>query len=267
VLLMVHNPRRVTAGAVGFLYWFRRDDLRMQGAVFDGGFSPRIRVWWTSHSGAPYEWGVIEGGRNPGKTLRFSLFRLSEDGSYWDLGQYEERDPVLSGASEAVWADPNRDGIPEIVSWTTAATDSLFIPCSDCPRLLTENTFVERREGFTLFESRLVPGPYATLVLFVRLLLDHNRTAAARLLADPARVTEAVALGWGVKRAPGTWTVEYGESGEPWPRWLELRFDGPQGVKRYIVHFALRPDGHWVIRDFIEPKAAPTKARAGTPKP
>jgi hypothetical protein len=107
-----------------------------------------------------------------------------------------------------------------------------------------------------------MPSGYATFVLFVRLLLDKNRAAAARLLRDPAKVTDAVALGWSIRRKPGTWKVEYGEEGEPWPRWIEVRFDGPQGVKRYIVHFGER-EGHWIIENWIEPK--PVKRGATSP--
>src|SRR5439155_21254036 len=53
-LLMVRNPYRWTARAVGFLYWKRGDDLRMQGAEFHGGLHPSIRVWWTGDRNAPY---------------------------------------------------------------------------------------------------------------------------------------------------------------------------------------------------------------------
>ena len=256
-LLMVRNPDRRAADAVGYLYWYRQEDLRMQGKVFHGGFRPSMRVWWTGMPDYPYEWAVVdEDGRTandePG-ALYFSLFRLTPTGSHWTLQQDEETLPVLGEPGEAQWADLNRDGRPELVSWTRSRTDSLFVECRDCPRLLTERVFVRGRDAFELHDERLLPSPYATFVRFVRLLLDRNTEAAKRLLEVPSRVTDAVALGFGTRRGPGTWTVEYAESGEPWPRWLAMRFRGPKGVRRYIVHFTMK-GGHWVIRDWIEPK-------------
>src|SRR5439155_5936428 len=53
VLVMVHNPFRVTAGTVGWLYWDRRDDLRVQGVSFSGGHEPRRKVWYAAAPNAP----------------------------------------------------------------------------------------------------------------------------------------------------------------------------------------------------------------------
>jgi len=130
-LLMVRNPYRREADAVGYLYWYRQDDLRMQGKIFHGGFAPSMRVWWTGKPEYPYEWAVVdEDGRSetdePGP-LYFSLFRLRPDGTYWILQQDEETLPVLGEPGEAQWGDLNRDGRPELVSWTQSRTDSLFV--------------------------------------------------------------------------------------------------------------------------------------------
>jgi len=48
--------------------------------------------------------------------------------------------------------------------------------------------------------------------------------------------------------------VEYGESGQAWPRRLALRFEGPKGVKRYGVTFAMR-EGRWILDNWFEPRA------------
>jgi hypothetical protein len=253
VLLMVRNPYRWTARAVGFMYWKRGDDLRMQGAEFRGGLHPSMRVWWTGDRNAPYEWGVIEEGASP-QVLRFSLFQLDAVGSSWALRQDEDTWPVLGGAGEATWADLDRDGRPELVSWLRADTDSLFTECADCPHLLTERTYVEGRDGFEFLDERLLPSPYTTFVAFVRLLHDHNLTAAGRLLEQPDKVREAVALGFGDQHGRGTWSVEYGEPGVRWPRWLELRFAGRGAPRRYVVHFVAHA-GHWLVRDWYEPHA------------
>jgi hypothetical protein len=70
---------------------------------------------------------------------------------------------------------------------------------------------------------------------------------------DPAKVREAVAQGWNQRRVRKAWSVENGESGERWPRRLALRFEGPQGVKRYTMVFAKR-DGRWIIDNWFEPR-------------
>ena len=257
-LVMVRNPYQFSVYSVGFLYWwYRNQDLRMQGVVFRGGKEPTIRVWWTGHPEGPYEWAVVDHERGNGPA-RFTLMRLNSLGTSWALAHSDEEDPILGDPGEAVFADLDHDGRPELVQWAIAKTDSLFVPCSDCPRLMIEKTYVERQEGFTLHESRMMPSPYATFVTFVRLLLDNHRLEAARLVSDASLVTKSLAEGWGVSRKPGTWRIEYGEQDERWPRWLAMRFEGPQGVRRYIVHFGLR-DGRWIIEQWVVPQPVQRK--------
>ena len=251
-LLMVRNPDRYTADAVGFLYWYKGDDLRIQGAVFKGGYHPRMRVWRTGKPEYPFEWGIVDETRSG--TLRFTMLRLSSGGTVWGIQQDEESYPLLGEAGEAAWLDLNQDGFPELVSWTHGTTDSLFTECPDCPKLLTERTYVEGREGFEMQDERLLPTPYATLVYFVRLLIDGKLTQAEKLVRDPAKAREAVAQGWNQRHVRKAWYVEYGESGERWPRRLALRFESPQGVKRYNVIFAKR-EGRWIIDNWFEPRA------------
>jgi hypothetical protein len=263
VMVMVRNPYRFSANSVGYLYWwYRGEDFRMQGVVFRGGKEPTGRVWWTGHADRPYEWAVVDHDRGNGPA-HFTLFRLVPSGSSWIIGQSDEgEEPVLGEPGEAVFADLNHDGLPELVQWSIPRTDSLFEPCPDCPRLMIEKTFVEGQAGFSLHDSRVLPSPYATLVAFVRDLIDNRRADAVKLVGDPGLVTQALAAGWGVSRKPGTWRVEYGEPDERWPHWLALRFDGPQGVKRYIVHFTQRA-GHWIIQQWVEPQ--PVQRKPQTP--
>ena len=103
-------------------------------------------------------------------------------------------------------------------------------------------------------DERLLPTPYATLVYFVRLLIDGKLAQAEKLVRDPAKVREAVAQGWNQRVVRKPWIVEYGESGQAWPRRLALRFEGPNGVKRYGVVFAMR-EGRWIIDNWFEPRA------------
>jgi hypothetical protein len=255
-LMMVRNPFHPSAAAVGFLYWFRDRELRQQGVVFHGSRSPRARVWWTARSEAPYEWGIVTTDPARDGRLELLLLRLNETATFWVLVQYEDQGPDLGGPGEAVWAEIDREGAPELIVWTHAQAESTFEECTDCPHLVREQIFVDRAPGFELFDGRLVPSPYAAFTLFIRLLQHGERAAAARLLEQPARIEQAVAAGW-ARRGRGTWSVEYGEEGETWPRWLALRFKGPNGPVHYIVHFTLR-DGRWLIADWVVPRRPAT---------
>jgi hypothetical protein len=259
-LLMVHNPYRRTATSVGFLFWYRGQDLRQQGVVFQGGRRPRMRVWWSATREMPYDCAVVS--EDPSRNGRQSLLllRLNPTATFWTIIQWEGNSPDLGDRGEAQWVDPNRDGRPELVVWAPVLPDSTFAEaCAGCPRMLTERLYVAREAGFELFESRLVPSPYATLVLFLRLLREQNRTAAARLLADPARVADAIAQGWGARAAAGTWQMEYAEPDQPWPRWLAFRFRGGKEAKRVVFHFT-NQEGRWLIQDWKIPKPAPAGA-------
>jgi hypothetical protein len=142
--------------------------------------------------------------------------------------------------------------------------DSTFERCGECPQLQSETTFVLRNGSFEPFDSRLMPSPFSTFTLFVRLLGDGNRTAAARLLRDPTRLDLAVKAGFGATNARrGAWKLEYAEDNEAWPRWLALRHVAGTGRPLYIVHFGLR-DGRWVILDWLEAKSGrPAAVRGG----
>lgn len=256
VLLMVRNPYRLTARAVGFLYWYRGDDLRMQGAMYVGGHRPVMRVWWTGYSEQPYSLGVIDQERSTNGRIRLTLFRMNAAASAWNVIQTPDAGPDLTGAGEAAWVDINADSRPELVAWVAAENDTLFESCLSCPRIIHEHTYTESRAGMRLHDLRLLPTPYSTFTLFVRQLADGNRNAAARLLRDPSRVDEAVAAGWGLRHRAKAWKLEYAEE-ERWPRWLAFLHHGPRGDQRYIVHFELK-EGRWIIREWLKPRPAGT---------
>jgi hypothetical protein len=249
-LVLVRNPWRRASQAVGYLCWYRASDLRVQGTVFGGGHLPDMRVWWSGRPDMPYEWGVVDQTR-PG-LLRFTLLGLHPDGLGWQIRHSEEDHPLLSEPGVTAWTDINRDGLPELVSWTNTPGDSLFTECADCPKLVTERTFAEGPLGFERMDERLLPTPYSTLVYFVRMLIDGRTTQAGRLLRDPARVKEAIAEGWNRRVVHAPWLVERGEPGQPWPRRLGLRFQGPNGIRRYDFVFAMKDD-HWIIEDWFVP--------------
>jgi len=256
-LLMVRNPYRPNAAAVGFLYWYRDRDLRQQGVVFHGSRNPRMRVWWTANQEFPYGWGIVTDDPSDGNRMNLLLLRLNETATFWLLIQYEgSGGPELGGPGQATWVDIDNTGAPELMTWTRIEPDSTFSECAACPHLLRERLYVERPDGFEEYDRRLLPSPYAAFTLFIRMLQNRDQTAAARLLEKPARVSEAVTAGW-AKRGRNIWTLEYAESVPGWPRWLAMKFQGPKGSVHYIVHFAF--DGaRWLIRDWVIPKPAET---------
>jgi hypothetical protein len=262
VVMMVRNPYRLTAHAVGFLYWYRNDDLRMQGAMFLGGQRPQVRVWWTGYPDQPYTMGVVDHDRGTSGRMHVTIFRMGPTAAVWSMLQSPANGPQFEGQGDVSWADLNLDGRPELIAWVRGENDSLFESCLSCPSIIHEHTYTESRGGFHLHDMRILPSPYATFTLFVRLLADGNRAAAARLLVNPAGVDEAIAQGWGSRRKARAWVLEYAEE-ERWPRWLAFLHHGPRGDQRYIVHFELK-EGRWIIREWLKPRR-PARPGAGTP--
>jgi hypothetical protein len=260
--LMVRNPYKLSAKAVGFLYWWKGTDLRMQGAQFSGGTRPQSRVWWTGEEAMPYSWGIVDFARADGD-MHFTLFRLAASGTFWTLAQYEDSGYQLGGTGTTSWVDINGDQRPELVAYMPGTRDSLFQDCKDCPRPIAEMVFAERRQGFAIQDTRIVPAPYSTFEHFLRLLVDGNKTAAARLLDDPAKLANAVADGW-TYRKPRCWKVDYAEQGTSWPSWMVVRFFGPQRPHRYTIYLEVK-NGRWVIKDWIERALEPTVGKQPRP--
>lgn len=258
VLVMVRNPFQRTAHAVGFLYWYRGAELRQQGVVFRGGVDPRMRVWYTGRNSGPYLWGVLDGVRDEPGVRRFTLLELTPTGGAWNAVQYEGAGPHFAPVNDVAFADLDRDGVPELVGWGPAPDDSLFAVCAGCPRVLAEQTWVLRGNRYVLEESRLVPTAWANFTLFIRLLRDGNREQAARLVADPSLVDEALRLGWGGGAGRGLWTVELVENDAAWPRFVAVRFAGAPGRPLYNIHFTQR-DGRWIVERWAIPR------RSGSP--
>lgn len=261
-LLMVRNPFRASAEAVGFLYWQRGDELRMQGAVFRGGVAPITRVWWSGLRSHPYLWGVIERGPGSESPLALTLFGLRADGAAWTVLQHEGMGQVLGEPGRAAWVEVNGDALPEIVLFTPAGVDSLFTLCNGCPAPLHERLFTLRPGGFVLQDTRVLPSPLVTFMLFARQLADGQSEQARRFLADPSRLESALAEGWARARGAQRWELEYVEGDQPWPRRLAFRFHAPSGAKRYIVRF-VQKDTKWLIQEWtpVQP-GAPPKADA-----
>ena len=265
VFMLVRNPFRRTSDAVGYLYWMRGDEMRMQGASFPPAHAPALRAWWTGRQDSPYEAAVLfQNGRADG-TLALELFRMDPEAHYWSLIQYAGHGPEFGRGATASFADVNLDGQPELVAYQPSEPDSFFVLRPGVPPTVQELTFTERPEGFVLHDARAVPGTTETLRLFTSLLVQKDATRARRLLLRPAALDTLLSIGWGRHHEGGAFTVEYGEAFQPWPEWLEMRVRQDSGIMRWIVHFWIQ-DGRWVIRDFL-PVQDPDSRHSVVPLP
>lgn len=266
VLVLVRNPFRVASDGVGFLFWYLQNDLRMQGVSFPPARELRMRAWFTGRSESPYEACIVYDGKGERWRPGLKLLRMSADGRYWNLIQYEGQGPEFGARSTLAFVDANSDGRPELLCYHPVDDDSTFVLRSGVPRIVNEFLYTERPEGFVLHDARTVPGPVETLRLFVTLLAARQYDKAERLLLKPERVKDAVANGWPDLKGRDAWTVEYGEPNQPWPEWLEVRTQSPAGPKRWIFHFFIQ-ENRWVIRDWIPVTDKPAAGVAVPPAP
>ena len=264
VFMLVRNPYRPKSDAIGYLYWYRGVDLRMQGTSFPRSRHPRLHSWWSGHNGSPYASGLLFERLTQPDSLGFRLFRMSADGTFWDLIDYEGHGPRMSGRAQADLMDVNGDGQPELVVFDRAEPDSFLRVPSGVPPLLAEYLYTEANEGFVLHDARPVPSATSTLRLFALTLQRGDHQNAKRLLMKPERLADALANGWDRARGAGAWTIEYGEEGQAWPQWYEVKIRTPLATKKFIFHFFIQ-DGRWVIRDWIAVQASAPPPPHGTP--
>ncbi len=265
VLVLVRNPDRVSMHAVGYLLWFRGPDLRMQGMSFPPCVRPRLESWWSGNTSSPYSAAITYQERGTSGRLGFKYLRLSPDGFFWNLVQYEGNGPDLGANGDATFADLDRDGRPELLSYSQAPPDSVLAVERPVRPLIREVIYTDRGQGFVVHDARILPGPLATLRQFVSALRTGERENARRFLMNPDFLEFAVAAGWATGRSPRTFVVDRQEEGQPWPDWLGARVSGVNGTRRWVFHFTLR-DGRWLIRDWLAEEAPrPEQARGAPP--
>jgi hypothetical protein len=269
--MLVRNPFQRTSNAVGFLYWLRKTEVRMQGASYPPSHNVKVKFWFNGGGDVPYEAVTLFHMRNDGDRSAMRLYRLNDAGVFWDMVQYEGNGPDLQKNTEANFADLNGDGRPEIIAYHKLEPDSFFVISTAAPPLLEEYTYTERQEGYVLHDLRAVPGPSETLHLFASLLLEQDIGLARRLTLTPAHLDTMLAAGWGRHGGKGAWNIEYGERAA-WPEWLEAKVRQDSGWKHWLFHFAIQ-DGRWVIQDWIpeeppeKPSVEPLPVRASDTRP
>jgi len=265
VLVVVRNPFRRSAQAVGYLLWYRGVDLRMQGVVLPPCVRPRIKSWWSGRPASPYSAAVVYETRASAPALGFKYFQMSGDGYFWNLVQYEGHGPDLGLAGDVAFADLDGDGKPELLSYSRAPQDSILTVATPVSPILREAIFTDRGAGFVVHDARILPGPLATLELFLTWLREDKPENARHLAVDPALADQAIKLGWAELRNPRNFVVDQQEEGQSWPEWLGVRVETKAGVQRYAIHFTLQ-EGHWLIKDWVaERPAGSNAARIASP--
>jgi len=265
VLVMIHNPYRLSQQAVGYLLWYRGVDLRMQGAAFPPCIRPRIRSWWSGQPSHPYCAAIVYESRAVAPVLGFKYFQLSGDGYFWNLVQYEGHGPELGLAGDAAFADLDSDGRPELLSYSRVPQDSILTVATPVHPMLREVVYTDRGAGFVVHDARILPGPLATLELFLKWLREGKPENAGHQAVDPALADQAIKLGWADLRNPRNFVVDQQEEGQSWPEWLGARVETRSGAQRYVLHFTLQ-EGHWLIKDWVaERPAGSNAARIASP--
>jgi hypothetical protein len=262
------NPTHEKYASLGYLYWFRGNDVRSQPVNLKGGHDPVLRVWWTGQQQGPWEGGILYSvGYDFDMAPQFILLRMISTGAGWEPIQ-SDPDVDFGGKGTAAFTDLDNDGIPEIVSWVRGVPDTLFVPCNEigCPELLTERTFALER-GFELYDQRTVATPFAALVLFVRSLAGGKEAIAQSLVTHPEVIEKARALGWASLHHKGAFRALQPRGGTRWPDRLRFEY-GPRGKYDSVleVRFASN-QGHWLLDDIVTLSSNGAPEAAATPAP
>lgn len=265
VLVLVRNPWRPAMPSVGYLMWYRGPDLRMQGASFPPAVQPVLRTWWSGSPSSPYAAAVLFRMRGTLGTQGFKYLRMSPDGFYWEMVQYEGNGPDLGEQGDASFADVNHDGLPELLAYSFAPPDSILRTEPPVRPVLREVLYTDRGRGFITHDARILPGPLATLRLYVSLLRQGSFEQARKLLLQPDLLEFTRAAGWAGTRGPASVVVDRQEEGTAWPEWFSVKvLTADRVTRRWIVHFTLQ-EGRWLIKDCIAEGAPPVEPARPTP--
>ncbi len=257
VVVLVRNPFKLSSGAVAFLYWQVGDDLRIQGVGCPPCRDLRMRTWYTSRQEAPYELCMLYEAKGAEPRPGMKLLRMSPDGRFWNLVQYEGNEPDFGPHAQLAFVDANLDGRPEILSYHPVDRDSFFQVRPGLPPIVNEFLYTERPEGFVLHDARTLPGPLQALRFFAAAMSAKQYDQAKTWLLHPETIASATENGWSDLHGREAWVVEYGEEGQAWPEWVEVRTNDKPEPRRWIFRFYIDDAGRWVIRDWKRVGEAP----------
>lgn len=255
------HPRFAGHAAVTYLYWFLGEDLKRQKLLLTGGKHLQMDVWWTGNALSPYEAAFLDR-RRTGDTREtfFTLLRISRGADFWGVIQSGRRSVDLGGRGPARFVDLNDDAVPEVVSWSESTPDPRFVVDPHLPPLLSERLWQRTDSGFVLFDRRTVPSPFATFVLFLRALTANETATARALVASPAVLTRARALGLGAVSGKQTWQVLEAPGVDRWHQRMSFLYGAPARNKGLDVRMRF-DDGHWRVESLtsraLNPAAKP----------
>jgi hypothetical protein len=245
------NPISDKFASLAFLYWFRGDELRSQPLNLGNGRWPQLRVFWIGAPEAPYEAALIHHeGDGERRSPVISTLRLSPNADVWFPRQMSSQAVRLDGTGDAVWADVNNNGLPEVVSWTESHPGPPFEFCdaANCPHVIVQSVFGRLPNGrFTQIERREMSLPIRSLVRFVQ-ALRHGEAAAARQWADNDQVIRAAGdYGWARIEGENTFKIlrDRGEAGEDQRIRVAYQLPGDEFTAAE-VYFVNR-EGEWLI--------------------
>lgn len=160
-------------------------------------------------------------------------------GGRWDLAQSLGTDSLGgTGTGEFAVADT----VQELTVRTYRSTP-FFDECAGCPHVYRQRRFAWHASGFSGFDDRLVPSPYATFAAFIAALVANDRDRASQLVVDRSLVDFARRFEWNAP-ARGRWRVAPATDESA----IEMVF--LRGAKdAFRVRFESR-EGDWVIAGF-----------------
>jgi hypothetical protein len=249
------NPVFAGYGCWTTLYWWRGDQLEAQSIALQGGRNLQMAVWWTGNELGPYEMGLVDYRRSgdPHEGF-FSMLRLSRKADFWGAVQYGKKSFALGGPGPARFVDLNSDGTPELVNWAKVDPDPRFIPDSNLPPLLLEQTWEHSDEGFMPLDRRTFPTPFATFVLFLRALGSGQLGLARSLCTSAEPFTTAQRLKIGLVTAKNSWHVGETPNPEPWRSDFAMGYGTPGHLDKELRVVLRQVEGHWLVDAIRAPK-------------
>jgi hypothetical protein len=220
-----------------YFFWSEGDQVRVQ--LLEGRgmrlLDATVRAFSDGAAGDSSQLAVLWGRRAAAGQQPLLLTWRHARGGRWDLAQTLGPDS-LGGTGSGQFTGT------DLITKTFRATP-WFDECATCPHVLHERRFHWESQGFVRDDDRIVPSPYATFTSFVAALVEGDRSAAEKFVADPSLVEFARRYEWH-DPALGRWRPAPGtEANSPEMVFFRGRSDA------FRVMFQARGGG-WVVLGF-----------------